>query len=156
MNFCKQFSKDIMYSILKKYYKDCDITYPQSSDSNSCDAILSSVLNEETHSELFVMFLNYECKFLYDSSFDVDTEIFDNIRVEYLIEMVKFFKDNEKYMQGLTNFYNQKLEYGNQLLITYADRKDILEIAKNEIKQAKQELELLTSVGKKKNHDLEK
>jgi len=154
-NFLKNFSKDVMFNILKKYYPNFNITYPISSDNNSSDIIISSVLNEENNSELFVMFCNYECKFLYDSTFEANAETFDKLRIEFLAEMVKCFGKNTEYMQGLNDFYNNKIKYGYDLLKIYSDRQDIKEMAEKEINEAKLELEFLTSI-KIKKQELEK
>lgn len=155
-NFSKQFSKDIMFKILNKYYPTFNITYPQNSDTNTNPAVLSSVLNEKDNTELFVMFFDYDCKFLYDSNFEANAEVFDKLRVEFLAEMVKCFGGNIEYMQGLTSFYNEKLEYGIKILDKYVDRPEIKEMAENEMKQAKAELEFLNSINKTQKQVFEK
>jgi len=144
-NYSKQFSKNKIYNILKKYYAGCEISYPQGSDSGTHPAILSVITYEDKNDarknwEHYVFFYDFDVFFAGNNSVFID-KIMDNIRLDFLEEMVKDFKDTE-YPKLLKNYYIEKLNRGESLKSKTTD----LDSLNKEIKQAEYEKEYLENL----------
>ena len=144
-NFSKQLSRDKMYNILKKYYPNCDISYPQTSDSGNHPAVISAVtyenkLDSSKNWEQYVFFYDYDI-FFAGSNNSFNDEIMDTIRLAFLEEMVKTFKDTE-YTSLLKNYYNEKLKRGHSLQATTEN----LDELQKELKQAEYEKNYLENL----------
>lgn len=157
-NFSKKLSKNKMYNILKRYYVGCDISYPQGSDSGTHPATLSAITYENKNDpsenwEQYVFFYDFDVYFAgRNKSFN--NKIMDAIRLEFLEEMVKNFKNTE-YPKLLNDFYKQKLEHGENLLNNLKKGESLLNTndiykqkleIKEEMNQAQQEINYLNSL----------
>ena len=143
-NYSIKFPKENINEVIKKIYPRCTI---ESVANRKNKAVIANVVDKTkaAYGRLNIYFTDFDCFFCFNRSFKEDLKAFDNLRVLYLEEMVKFFTDTN-YIQELERYYCEKIEIGNAIMQDKkrTDKKSV----KQEIIQAFDEIKYLKGLVK--------